>query len=169
MHFNLKRLTCSICCTTFIEYGKWWWVVCFVRVDSTVAKPACCQFNHRLYWYRMLITFFTRSTSWVAWLRLPTYFRSVFISLHYVVWVCGIFTGFLKTKMCRSNQRTEGVAENDDVEVASLSMSPHDQTFIDWLWQIWEALGRVSAFKEIHAWQWKVSRLSVHYECTRVW
>ncbi|KAK0154191.1 Protein ALP1-like [Merluccius polli] len=35
----------------------------------------------------------------------------------YSVWVFGIFAGFLPVKFYLSNQRTEGVAENDDVEV----------------------------------------------------
>uniref|UniRef100_A0A8D0A871 Uncharacterized protein n=1 Tax=Sander lucioperca TaxID=283035 RepID=A0A8D0A871_SANLU len=37
----------------------------------------------------------------------------------YSVWVCGIFLGFLRSNICRSNQRTEGKdASEIDIELA---------------------------------------------------
>ena len=47
---------------------------------------------------------FRQDTVLFDWLRPPTYIR--FIFLHYSVWV-----------FWQSNQQTEGVAENDDVDV----------------------------------------------------
>ena len=43
----------------------------------------------------------------LAWLRPPKYFLSIFISLQYYVWVCGIFLGFLRPNVVRpiSEQR----------------------------------------------------------------
>ena len=45
----------------------------------------------------------------VAWHRPPTYFRSIFISLQYYVWVWGIFTGFLRPNFAdQSENRGSG-------------------------------------------------------------
>jgi hypothetical protein len=42
-----------------------------------------------------------------------------FIFLQYYVWDCAVDFGFQKSIFYRANQRTEGVAENDDVDVDS--------------------------------------------------
>ena len=50
----------------------------------------------------------------------PTYVLfSIFISLQYYVWVYYIFAGFLQSNIVRADQRTEGVAENNYIEVVS--------------------------------------------------
>ena len=93
----------------------------------------------RLYWWGLKLV-----DQGVAWLRPPTYIRSIFISLQYYVWVCGIFAGFSGQNFCRSNQRTEGVAENNVVEVVRLSFS---QTLAIGYGQSRVALGRSNSFK----------------------
>ena len=71
---------------------------------STAAQRAMA--TKAKYTSKSMMLCFKRPTV-LAWFRPPKYFRSIFISLQYYVWVCGIFAGFLRPNFVRpiSKQR----------------------------------------------------------------
>ena len=54
----------------------------------------------------------------LAWLRPPTYFRSIFISLQYSVWDLSRRQRFLSVKFLPVQSANRGRAEADDVGVS---------------------------------------------------
>uniref|UniRef100_A0A8D0A951 Uncharacterized protein n=1 Tax=Sander lucioperca TaxID=283035 RepID=A0A8D0A951_SANLU len=45
----------------------------------------------------------------------------------YSVWVCGIFLGFLRSNICRSNQRTEGKDASEAIRSVVAATLPNIQ------------------------------------------